>query len=63
MNQRTIPEAKWVTIVEAAQILAVHPNTIRNLINKNVLKAYRLGSRIIRIDANELETILITGEK
>jgi hypothetical protein len=50
-------EPKWLTIQQSAETWGLHPNTIRNLITRGQLKAYRLGSRVIRIDANELNAL------
>ncbi len=43
-----------VTITEAATILKVHPNTIRNLIRDGHISPVRLGERVIRINIDEL---------
>lgn len=43
-----------VTITEAATILKVHPNTIRNLINNGTITPIRIGERIIRININQI---------
>lgn len=43
-----------VTITEAATILKVHPNTIRNLIRDGYITPIRIGERVIRIDMNAL---------
>lgn len=40
-NKRT----KLLTIQQAAELLGVHPNTMRNLDNKGELKAIRFGTR------------------
>ena len=50
----------FLTINEAAKIMKVHPNTIRNLLNRGELKAQRVGTRIIRIYAADLQEILST---
>lgn len=36
---------KLLTLQQAADILGVHPNTMRNLDNKGELKAIRFGTR------------------
>jgi excisionase family DNA binding protein len=57
--------AKRLTIEQAALKAGVHKNTIRNLIRNGKLKAERIGSRIIRIqeqDLNELFTAYKGGE-
>jgi hypothetical protein len=51
------PETQWLTIKQAADIWGLHPNTIRNLITRGQLNAYRLGARVIRIDADDLNDL------
>jgi excisionase family DNA binding protein len=46
-----------VRVSEAARELNVHENTIRNWIDKGILKAVRLPSGHRRIDAAELENL------
>lgn len=46
-----------VTIKDAAAMLAVHPNTIRNYIKDGRLQAHRIGVKLIRIDLQQLETL------
>ena len=47
-----------LTISDAARILSVHKNTIRNMINRGELSAQRIGGRLIRIHKDELAAIL-----
>jgi len=47
-----------LTIKESADLLKLHPNTIRNFLLRGTLKGVRLGSRIVRIPKSELETLL-----
>lgn len=51
------PSVKLLTIKEAAQLTRLHPNTIRNLIQCNELKADRIG-RSIRINEQQLLNLL-----
>ena len=46
-----------ITIKEAALTCGVHPNTIRNLILRGDLRAVRIGARIIRINAIDLDAL------
>lgn len=48
-----------LTIPEVAAELKCSPSTIRNMISRGELRAYRYGktSRLIRIDRTELERI------
>ena len=41
------PEPLGVSIAHAAQMLNVHPNTVRNQIKSQRLKSYRVGSRVL----------------
>jgi len=38
-------DSEMLTTAEAARLLHVHPNTIRQWSNKGMLQAYRLGTR------------------
>jgi excisionase family DNA binding protein len=56
---------RFLTIREAAELLNVHENTIRNLITRGNLKAERIGKGIIRIRQAEIEALFtpyIAGE-
>jgi excisionase family DNA binding protein len=46
------------SIQEAAQFYRVHPDTIRRRISSGQLTAYRLGGRIIRVDADQVDALL-----
>lgn len=48
-------QATLLTITKSAEFCDVHPNTIRNWINKGKLPAIRAGRNIIRIRAADLE--------
>lgn len=54
-------EKAFYTIPEAAELLDVHPNTIRNLVKQKKIAHYRVG-RQIRIAASELEKLKIPAE-
>jgi excisionase family DNA binding protein len=52
--------AQYITVGEAAQLLGVHRNTVRNRIKDGRIKAHKVieGEReIYRIDANSLEPV------
>jgi excisionase family DNA binding protein len=56
---------RFLTIREAAELLTVHENTIRNLIARGDLKAERIGKGIIRIRQAELDALFtpyVAGE-
>ena len=52
----------FVTVNQGAELLGVHPNTIRNLITRKVLVAERIGARIIRIRKQRLLELLTPYE-
>jgi excisionase family DNA binding protein len=46
-----------VSISQAAELVGVHPNTIRNLLMRGELNAERIGKRIIRIRKSDLDAL------
>jgi excisionase family DNA binding protein len=46
------------TIAQVAQTYGVSTKTVRRLIARGDLHAYRFGSRLIRVDLNEAESLL-----
>jgi excisionase family DNA binding protein len=44
-----------VTIKQAAELLSVHPNTIRNWVKAGKIKAIKFGPNTIRISLDELK--------
>lgn len=48
----------YVTVNDAAEALGVSTRTIREFIARGTLTGYRLGTRMIRIDADELNALL-----
>lgn len=53
---------EWETIQEAAIRRKVHTNTIRNAISRGDLDAVRLGSRIIRVRATDVDALFTPYE-
>lgn len=49
--------ATWLTITEAADLMSVSTKTVRRLISRGQLPARRIGSRMIRIDAADLDAL------
>ena len=47
-----------LTIKESAELLKVHPNTIRNLLVRGSIQGIRVGPRIVRIPKSALEALL-----
>lgn len=46
-----------LSINEAANLVGVHPNTIRNLLLRGELYGERIGKRIIRIRKSDLDSL------
>jgi excisionase family DNA binding protein len=49
---------RWVSLDDAAGYLGVSVPTLRRAIRRGDLKARRMGRRLIRVDANELDGLL-----
>ena len=60
MRPPNVAGRRWLSQSEAAEQLGVTTRTIRNYISRGVLPAHRpRGSRVVRIDANDLDTIMV----
>ncbi len=51
-------EPQWLSIAQAAERIGVARITIRRRIAAGDLTAYRAGSRLIRLDAGEVDGLL-----
>lgn len=51
--------SRYITLAEAAERLSVTERTIRNLIARGQLPGYRLGSRTIRVQPADVDTLLV----
>ncbi len=49
---------RWVTTAEAADIISCARKTIYNMCDDGRLTRHYLGSRVLRIDRNEIDAIL-----
>ena len=47
-----------ITIAEAAQYLGITTKSVRRYIAAGQLTGYRVGSRLIRLDASQVEDLL-----
>lgn len=52
---------RWASIDGVADYLDVHHQTVRNMIARGQLTAYRGGDRLIRLDLNEVDALLEAG--
>lgn len=48
-------ELVWLTVKQAAERRGVHPRTIRSWIERGHLRAERVGPRLVRINAEDLD--------
>lgn len=46
---------RYVSVPDAAEYLGVHTRTIRQMIADGRLTGYRSGSRLVRVDLNEID--------
>lgn len=52
---------RWANVPETAAYLGVAPHTIRYMLGDGRIKGYRgMGSRMLRIDLNEVDTTLLS---
>jgi excisionase family DNA binding protein len=49
---------RYITINSAAEYLGLTPRTIRQMIADGRLTGYRCGTRIVRVDADELDAAM-----
>ncbi len=52
------PRRHLVSLAEAAERAGCNPKTIRRRISDGSLTGYRMGPRLIRVDADELDALL-----
>ena len=45
---------QMINVTEAAKLLNVHPNTIRNMIKSGRIQGYFIGKRILRVKPSEV---------
>jgi excisionase family DNA binding protein len=57
-QERTTPDrGKMLTLAEAADTLGVHPRTVRRMIARGDLAAVRIGPRLLRVRAADVEAL------
>lgn len=56
-NQRSVPK-RLVSLQRGAEYVDCAPRTIRRLIADRQLTGYRIGTRMLRVDLNELDALL-----
>lgn len=58
MAQANSPRRRYVKITEAAEYLNVTPRCIRQMIHDGRLTGYRSGTRLVRVDLNEVDSAM-----
>lgn len=58
-ERQTAGPRSFITLAEAADHLSVTERTVRNYIARGQLTGYRVGPRAIRVDAAELDRMLV----
>lgn len=58
MASASVQTRRYVTIAEAAEYLNVTTRTIRQMIADGRLRGYRSGTRIVRVDLNEVDAAM-----
>jgi excisionase family DNA binding protein len=61
------PSRRWLTVNETAEVLGLHPMSVRKMIARGTIPGVRIG-RSIRVDLRALEAnfeyqIEVTGKK
>lgn len=56
---KTTPTTNLVSLREAAEYTSTCTRTIRRRIADGTLTGYRVGPRLVRVDLNELESLLL----
>lgn len=57
-NQDSTTRRRYAKLAEAAQYLGVTDRTIRQMISDGRLTGYRSGTRLVRVDLNELDATM-----
>jgi excisionase family DNA binding protein len=58
MSDIATPRRRWAKIPQAADHLQVTPRTIRQMIADGRITGYRSGSRLVRVDLDELDAAM-----
>jgi excisionase family DNA binding protein len=56
------PTRRWASRAATAAYLGIAARTLDDLINRGTLRAYRLGPKLIRLDLNEVDALLVPLE-
>ena len=56
-TSRNNPARRWASLSLGAEYLGVSEKTIRRLIASGQVNGYRIGTRLLRVDLNELDAL------
>lgn len=56
--QNTTLRRNLISVSQAAEYLGVNSKTLRSYISQGKLTGYRMGPRLIRVDANEVDALM-----
>ena len=48
---------RLLSIEQAAEVLGVHPRTVRRYISRGILIGYRVGPRLVKVDLTDVEQL------
>ena len=57
MTTNLARKPRYVSLALGAETLGVSERTIRRMIANGLIKGYKIGPRLVRIDLNELEAL------
>ena len=57
-SKSTSARRRFISLGEAAAYLDINERTLRRLIANGQLTGYRLGSRLVRVDLDQLDALL-----
>jgi excisionase family DNA binding protein len=56
-KSRTTLSRHLISINQAADRLGVNPRTIRRMVSRGQLTAYRVGNKIVRLDSDDVDAL------
>ena len=56
-NTPVVQDRRWVSLSDAADYCGMNERSLRRFVQAGKLKAYRVGSKTIRLDLNEVDAM------
>jgi excisionase family DNA binding protein len=57
MSANEVQKNRYVSLTFSAEILGVSERTIRRMIASGIIKGYKVGPRLVRVDLDEIEAL------